>query len=166
MNNSFEKIPTHIFENQTDASKIIAQKIAEEIRAKQAEGKDCVLGLATGSSPKNVYKELVRMHREEGLSFANVVSFNLDEYYPISKTAPQSYDNFMKENLFNHVDIKPENINIPNGEIPKDEVKEHCREYEEKSIPTAASISRFWGLVTTATSVSTSRALPCSPKRV
>lgn len=132
MNNSFEKIPTHIFGNQADASVIIAQKIAEVIREKQRENKTCVLGLATGSSPKNVYKELVRMHREEGLSFAHVVSFNLDEYYPIAKTAPQSYDNFMRQNLFNHVDIKPENINIPNGEISKDEVKEHCREYEEK----------------------------------
>lgn len=132
MNNSFEKIPTHIFENQVDASVVIAQKIAEVIRERQSENKTCVLGLATGSSPKNVYKELVRMHREEGLSFANVVSFNLDEYYPIAKTAPQSYDNFMRQNLFNHVDIKPENINIPNGEIAKDEVKEHCREYEEK----------------------------------
>lgn len=132
MNNSFEKIPTHIFENQVDASVVIAQKIAEVIRERQSENKTCVLGLATGSSPKNVYKELVRMHREEGLSFANVVSFNLDEYYPIAKTAPQSYDNFMRQNLFNHVDIKPENINIPNGEISKDEVKEHCREYEEK----------------------------------
>lgn len=132
MNNSFEKIPTHIFENQVDASVVIAQKIAEVIRERQSENKTCVLGLATGSSPKNVYKELVRMHREEDLSFANVVSFNLDEYYPIAKTAPQSYDNFMRQNLFNHVDIKPENINIPNGEIAKDEVKEHCREYEEK----------------------------------
>ncbi len=132
MTNSFEKIPTHIFDNQVDASKVIARKIADEIKEKQSNGKICVLGLATGSSPKNVYKELVRMHKEEGLSFSNVVSFNLDEYYPISKEAPQSYDNFMKVNLFNHVDIKPENINIPNGEISKEEVKEHCRAYEEK----------------------------------
>lgn len=132
MNNSFEKIPTHIFDDQVHASTIIAQKIADVIRERQSENKICVLGLATGSSPKNVYKELVRMHREEGLSFANVVTFNLDEYYPISKTAPQSYDNFMHQNLFNHIDIKPENINIPNGETPKEEVKEHCRAYEEK----------------------------------
>lgn len=132
MKNSFEKIPTHIFENQETASIEIAKKIAETIRKKQAENKPCVLGLATGSSPKNVYKELVRMHREEGLSFQNVVTFNLDEYYPISKSAPQSYDTFMKENLFNYIDIKPENIHIPNGEIHKDEVKEHCKTYEEK----------------------------------
>lgn len=132
MNISFEKIPTHIFENQESASIEIAKKIANVIREKQAENKPCVLGLATGSSPKNVYKELVRMHREEGLSFQNVITFNLDEYYPISKSAPQSYDTFMKENLFNHIDIKPENIHIPNGEIHKDEVKEHCKAYEEK----------------------------------
>lgn len=132
MNISFEKIPTHIFQNQQEASIEIAQKIANVIREKQAENKPCVLGLATGNSPKNVYKELVRMHQEEGLSFQNVITFNLDEYYPISKNAPQSYDTFMKENLFNHIDIKPENIHIPNGEIHKDEVKEHCKAYEEK----------------------------------
>lgn len=132
MKNTFEKIPTHIFENATTASVMIAGKIAEVIRRKQAEGQQCVLGLATGSSPKNVYKELVRMHREEGLSFANVVTFNLDEYYPIAKTAPQSYDHFMKKNLFDHVDINPQNIHIPNGELSKEEVKEDCRAYEEK----------------------------------
>lgn len=132
MNNYFEKLPTHIYANDGEGSVVIAQKIAEVIKQKQAENKLCVLGLATGNSPKKVYKELVRMHNEEGLSFQNVVSFNLDEYYPISKTAPQSYDNFMKENLFNHVDIKPENIHIPNGEIAKAQVKSHCREYEEK----------------------------------
>lgn len=132
MNNSFEKIPTHIFENQKDASVVIAQKIAETIKEKQAKNEVCVLGLATGSSPKEVYKELVRLHKEEGLSFANVVTFNLDEYYPLSKSAVQSYDNFMKVNLFNHIDIKPENINIPDGEIEKDAVKEYCKAYEEK----------------------------------
>lgn len=132
MNNSFEKIPTHVFEDQSNASLEIAKQIANVIREKQSKNEICVLGLATGGSPKKVYKELVRMHREEGLSFQNVVSFNLDEYYPISKEAPQSYDSFMKENLFNHVDIKPENINIPNGEIAKEDVKEHCKAYEEK----------------------------------
>ena len=79
MNNYFEKLPTHIFENQEEASLVIAQRIAECIREKQALGEKCVLGLATGSSPKKVYQELVRLHKEEGLSFKNVVTFNLDE---------------------------------------------------------------------------------------
>ena len=74
-----------------------------------------MLGLATGSTPLRVYKELIRMHKEEGLSFKNVVTFNLDEYYPILKTDPESYNYYMDFNLFNHIDIPRENINIPNG---------------------------------------------------
>ncbi|MFV8328424.1 glucosamine-6-phosphate deaminase, partial [Flavobacterium sp. ZS1P14] len=77
----FEKIHNEIFKNSVEASKIVAQEIAALIRSKQAENKSCVLGLATGSSPIKVYEELVRMHQEEGLSFSNVVTFNLDEYY-------------------------------------------------------------------------------------
>ncbi len=132
MNNYFEKLPTHIFENQEEASLVIAQRIAECIREKQALGEKCVLGLATGSSPKKVYQELVRLHKEEGLSFKNVVTFNLDEYYPLSKEADQSYNNFMRVNLFNHVDINFDNINIPDGEVAKGDLKQHCREYEDK----------------------------------
>jgi glucosamine-6-phosphate deaminase len=130
MLDSFEKIPTQIFPSAQEGSVVIAQEIAKCIREKQAQNQSCVLGLATGSSPKKVYAELVRMHREEGLSFANVVAFNLDEYYPIAKDAKQSYDNFMKVNLFNHVDIKPENLHIPNGEVAKDDIKAQCKAYE------------------------------------
>jgi glucosamine-6-phosphate deaminase len=92
----------------------------------------CVLGLATGSSPISVYRELVRLHQEEGLSFQNVISFNLDEYYPISKDDIQSYHYFMHIHLFNHVDIKPENIHIPNGELPTDKTRNFCIQYEQK----------------------------------
>ncbi|HEY8396805.1 MAG TPA: glucosamine-6-phosphate deaminase [Flavihumibacter sp.] len=130
MVDSFEKVPVRIFSNLKEGSRFIAQEIAAAIRQKQAEGKNCVLGLATGSSPKTVYAELVRMHKEEGLSFSNVITFNLDEYYPIDRDALQSYNRYMKEQLFNHVDIKPENIHIPNGELPKDEIKKHCAEYD------------------------------------
>ncbi|WP_262919476.1 6-phosphogluconolactonase [Niabella hibiscisoli] len=116
---SLEKISVNIQADVKSGSKVIAQTIAHLIREKQQQGQNCVLGLATGSSPKTLYAELVRMHKEEGLSFSNVISFNLDEYYPISKEAPQSYNRFMHNHLFDQVDIKPENIHIPNGEIKK-----------------------------------------------
>ncbi|SHH19113.1 Glucosamine-6-phosphate isomerases/6-phosphogluconolactonase, partial [Flavobacterium frigidimaris] len=103
----FEKIHNEIFRNSTEASVIVAQEIAQLIRSKQEKGKSCVLGLATGSSPIKVYEELVRMHKEEGLSFSNVITFNLDEYYPMTKENHQSYHYFMHQHLFNHIDIKP-----------------------------------------------------------
>src|ERR1700720_571067 len=90
-----------------------------------------ILGLATGSSPKSLYAELVRLHREEKLSFKNVITFNLDEYYPIENDALQSYNRFMKEQLFYKVDIDPKNCHIPNGEWPKEDIKKHCIEYEK-----------------------------------
>ncbi|MDX1956424.1 MAG: glucosamine-6-phosphate deaminase [Chitinophagaceae bacterium] len=131
MVDSFEKIPVHIFPDLKKGSQYVAKLIADLIRKKQAEGKKCVLGLATGSTPKTLYAELVRLHKEEGLSFKNVISFNLDEYYPIDRDAMQSYYNFMHRYLFNHVDIDPANIHLPNGELPKDEIKKHCLDYEQ-----------------------------------
>lgn len=128
---SFEKIPVIISEDSKQGSKWAALEIANLIRAKQKKKEKCVLGLATGSTPKTLYAELVRMHREEGLSFKNVVTFNLDEYYPIDNQALQSYNRFMRFNLFDHVDIHPKNIHIPNGEIPKEQIKEHCKQYEK-----------------------------------
>lgn len=128
---SFEKIPVRITEDSKQGSKWAAQEIANLIKAKQKKKEKCVLGLATGSTPKTLYAELVRLHREEGLSFKNVVTFNLDEYYPIDNQALQSYNRFMRFNLFDHIDIHPKNINIPNGEIPKEQIKEHCRHYEK-----------------------------------
>ena len=105
MVDSFEKIPVRIFDSIQEGSKFIAKEIATLIREKEAKNEKCVLGLATGSSPKTLYAELVRMHRQEGLSFRNVVTFNLDEYYPIDNDALQSYNRFMKEQLFNKIDI-------------------------------------------------------------
>ena len=105
-----EKIHTEVFSNSEEASKLIAKEIAFTIKKKESTGKPCVLGLATGSSPLSVYKELIRLHQEEGLSFNNVITFNLDEYYPIQPHELQSYVRFMNEHLFNHIDIKPENI--------------------------------------------------------
>ncbi|MFT4156224.1 MAG: glucosamine-6-phosphate deaminase [Parafilimonas sp.] len=131
MVDSFEKIPVEIFPSPKEGSQYAAGEIAKLIRQKQAEGKPCVLGLATGSTPISMYKELVRLHREEGLSFKNVITFNLDEYFPIAKTAFQSYWSFMHRHLFDHIDIAPENIHIPNGELSKEEARKHCMEYEQ-----------------------------------
>ncbi|MDN3665193.1 glucosamine-6-phosphate deaminase [Algibacter miyuki] len=128
----FEKIHNVIFESSQEASIIVAQEIASLIKEKSAQNKPCVLGLATGSSPIKVYEELVRMHKEDGLSFANVVSFNLDEYYPMGKTNIQSYYYFMHEHLFNHVDILPENVNVPNGTVSPEELHQYCIDYENK----------------------------------
>ncbi|MDA6072850.1 6-phosphogluconolactonase, partial [Flavobacterium sp. AC] len=106
------------------------QEIAQLIRSKQEKGKSCVLGLATGSSPIKVYEELVRIHKEEGLSFSNVITFNLDEYYPMTKENNQSYHYFMHQHLFNHIDIKPENVNIPDGTVNIEELNQYCIDYE------------------------------------
>jgi glucosamine-6-phosphate isomerase len=130
MVDSFEKLPVRIYPNLKEGSRFVAQEIAALIRAKQAAGAPCILGLATGSSPRSMYAELVRMHKEEGLSFKNVITFNLDEYYPIENDALQSYNRFMHVHLFDHIDIDPKNIHIPNGEIPKENIKAHCLEYE------------------------------------
>jgi glucosamine-6-phosphate deaminase len=111
---------------------MVAHEIAILIRQKEQKGKQCILGLATGSSPIKVYEELVRMHKEEGLSFSNVVSFNLDEYYPMNKRNAQSYHHFMHEYLFNHIDILPENIHIPNGELKTQDLHQFCSDYDIK----------------------------------
>lgn len=129
---AFERIPVKIFETAAQGSLFAAKEVAKLIREKQAAKKNCVLGLATGSTPKSLYTELIRMHREEGLSFENVVTFNLDEYYPIEKDAWQSYNSYMHRLLFNHINIKKENIHIPNGALPKEEVKKHAADYERK----------------------------------
>lgn len=126
----FEKIHNVIFDNSDVASIKVAREIADLIREKQNEKKSCVLGLATGSSPIMVYEELVRMHVEENLSFNNVITFNLDEYYPMDIENSQSYHYFMHDHLFNHIDILPENIHIPNGKIPQDEIHQYCIDYE------------------------------------
>lgn len=128
----FEKIHNIIFSNSNEASICVAHEIADLIKSKQAENKFCVLGLATGSSPIKVYEELVRMHQEENLSFSNVITFNLDEYYPMNKNSVQSYHYFMHQHLFDHIDIKSENINIPDGGISPDSIKQYCIDFGKK----------------------------------
>ncbi len=128
----FEKVHVEVFASSHVGSLAIANEIADLIRKKQKANEMCVLGLATGSSPIKVYEELVRQHKEEGLSFKNVVTFNLDEYFPMEKTNTQSYYYFMHEHLFDHVDILPENIHIPDGSIALDDVYQYCLDYEAK----------------------------------
>lgn len=128
----YEKLHNVIVKSSTEGSKLIANSIALLIKEKQGQNKMCVLGLATGSSPLSIYRELVRLHKEENLSFENVISFNLDEYYPLAKEDVQSYHYFMHSNLFDHVNIKPENINIPSGEVSPDKLRISCISYEEK----------------------------------
>ncbi|MDO6807478.1 glucosamine-6-phosphate deaminase [Zobellia galactanivorans] len=128
----FEKIHNVIFSDSNEASIKVAEEIADLIQKKQEAGKKCVLGLATGSSPIRVYEELVRMHKEEGLSFKNVITFNLDEYLPMEKDNRQSYWYFMHEHLFNHVDIPTDNIHIPDGTIAGEKVIEYCIAYDNE----------------------------------
>ena len=131
MVDSFEKIPCTIFPDLKLSTSYVANIVAQLIKSKQQKNEPCVLGLATGSTPKTLYAELVRMHQNEGLSFKNVITFNLDEYYPIEKEAMQSYHNYMHRLFFNHIDIDPKNIHIPNGSLPKDQIKQHCAAYEK-----------------------------------
>lgn len=131
-NTRFEKIHNVVYDDAYFASSVVAMEIADLIRSKEKEGKPCVLGLATGSSPIRVYEELVRMHREEGLSFKNVVTFNLDEYYPMTRQNVQSYHYFMHEYLFKYIDIPEENINIPKGDLEPDDILDFCVNYEKK----------------------------------
>ncbi len=126
-----ELIPTRVFPSADEVSIAVARDIAALIRERAAEGRTAVLGLATGSTPMTVYAELVRLHQEDGLSFRNVVTFNLDEYYPIAPAALQSYHRFMHEHLFDHVDIDPAAIHIPDGTLPIEAVPAYTRDYEQ-----------------------------------
>jgi len=130
--NKYEKIPTEIHTSSDDASAAVASEIATLIRQKGHEGKQCVLGLATGSTPKGVYRELVRMHHEENLDFSHVVTFNLDEYYPMDPESRHSYRYFMDYHLFNHINIPRKNIHIPDGTVKKEDLVHYCNEYERK----------------------------------
>lgn len=120
-----------IFPDGDKASKYIAKEIADFISDKNSKKERSVLGLPTGNTPIQVYEELIR-HHNEGLSFRNVITFNLDEYYPMVASRKESYHTYMNINLFNHIDIQKENVHIPDGSIPGDMIKSYCDEYEEK----------------------------------
>lgn len=127
-----------VFENIKSGSLHAAQLIADEISMNNSVQENTVLGLATGSTPIQMYDELINIHKN-GVSFANVVSYNLDEYYPIKKSSSQSYHSFMNEHLFKHVDMHPENRFVPNGELEEAAISDYCKEYEQ-------SISRNGGI--------------------
>ena len=128
----FEKVRTVICPDSGHACSELAADAAAMIRAKAEAGETAVLGLATGSTPVPFYRELIRLHREEGLSFQNVVTFNLDEYYGLDADHRESYARFMNEQLFSHIDIPEENVNVPDGTVALDEVYDSCMAYEAK----------------------------------
>lgn len=130
--NPCEKIPTLVHASADAATQAVAHEIARIIRAGEEAGEPVVLGLATGSTPIAVYRELVRMHREEGLSFRGVTTFNLDEYFPCAPEADHSYRRFMQEHLFDHIDIDPERTHVPDGNLDRAEVPAHCADYEAR----------------------------------
>ena len=125
-----ERIPVLVEETYDEIARRVARGIADLVRSRHGAGKTTVLGLATGSTPIGVYRELIRLHREESLDFSKVVTFNLDEYYPMAPTSLHSYHRFMWENLFEHVNIEAKNVHIPRGDIPRARIEEHALEYE------------------------------------
>ncbi len=126
-----ERIPVTIHDGSEDACAVLAAEIAELIRTKARAGERAVLGLATGATPVGLYRELIRLHREEGLTFANVTTFNLDEYHGLPREHPESYWRFMHDQLFDHVDIPPDQIHLPDGTVERQDVYPHCQSYEE-----------------------------------
>ena len=130
----FERINTIIYENSQEASYYVAQEIISLVSQRQKEGKKMVLGLPTGSTPIKVYDYLVQAHKEQGVSFSNVISFNLDEYFPMHSESIHSYVRFMREHLFDHLDIPAHQINIPDGQQNKESVRAYCQNYEQKII--------------------------------
>ncbi|MCK5651998.1 MAG: 6-phosphogluconolactonase, partial [Gemmatimonadetes bacterium] len=125
---SRERIPTTIL-GHGEIARTIAERIAGLIREKNDRGESTVLGLATGSTPIGVYRELIRMHREEALDFSRVVTFSLDEYLPMDPDSHHSYARFMRENLFDHINIDKANTRVPDGTAADPAAS--CQQYEE-----------------------------------
>jgi glucosamine-6-phosphate deaminase len=128
----FEKIRTKVFPDSETAVRELAAGISNFIKQRQAENRPAVLGLATGSTPVKLYQELIRLHRDEGLSFKNVITFNLDEYYGLAPGHPESYRHFMEVQLFRHIDLPAAQAHVPDGLIERDKVFEYCASYEAK----------------------------------
>lgn len=126
------RIPTRLCPSSDAAAQYVAREVAALVRQRAVEGRSVVLGLPTGSTPVGVYRELIRMHREEGLDLSHAITFNLDEYVPMAPDGLQSYHRWMRENFFDHVNIRPEHIHIPRGDLPRREIEPHCRRYEEQ----------------------------------
>jgi len=128
---STENVPVRIYETAEAASRVVAREIADLIRQRHARGRPTVLGLTTGHTPLQVYRTLARMRAEEGLDFSRVVTFNLDEYWPIDPSVRQSHHAWMRENFFDHVNVPAENIHVPSCTAAEDQLEAHCRAYEQ-----------------------------------
>jgi glucosamine-6-phosphate deaminase len=126
------KVPTLVFPTSGQAARHVALMIESLIRTNNSAGRPTVLGLPTGSTPVGLYRELIRLHKEQGLDFSRVVTFNLDEYHPMPGDDPHSYRRWMFEAFFNHVNIPHANIHIPDGSIPAEESEDFCLRYEQK----------------------------------
>ena len=133
------RIPTLVFKNSVETSRHAARLIEKIIRDNNAANRRTVLGLATGSTPVGLYRELIQIHKAEGLDFSRVVTFNLDEYFPMPSDDPQSYRRWMNETLFNHINIRPENVHVPDGMIRPETIEDYCDAYE-------AEIRKFGGI--------------------
>ena len=123
--------PCYVFETASSLSRHVAQLVAGIIRERNALGQKAVLGLPTGSTPVDVYRELIRMHQEEDLDFSQVVTFNLDEYYPIRADQLQSFRRWMMENFFQHINLPPEQTHVPDSAVPQADMPAYCRHYEQ-----------------------------------
>ena len=121
-----------MFHGSREADTHVALVIESLIRQNNSAGIPTVLGLPTGSTPIGVYRELIRQHREEELDFSLVVTFNLDEYWPMDPGSIHSYRRWMQETFFDHVNIDPKNIHIPRGDIPREQVDTFCDDYERE----------------------------------
>jgi glucosamine-6-phosphate deaminase len=142
----YEKVPISIFSDAEIASDLVAKQVANLIKEKQKAGENCVLGLVAGSTAVGVYERLTELHKKEGLSFKNVIAFNVNEYYPIAKDELQSHYRYLYEYLFNEVDILPENIHLIPGDLKKDEIQPFCKEYEKKIRETGGIDLQLLGL--------------------
>ncbi|MGH9677883.1 MAG: glucosamine-6-phosphate deaminase, partial [Candidatus Acidiferrum sp.] len=121
-----------VFATSVQAARHVALMIESLIRQNNSAGRHTVLGLPTGSTPVSLYRELIRLHHETGLDFSRVITFNLDEYFPMRADDPQSYRRWMQETFFNHVNIPPQNIHVPDGTIASEEVDDYCARYEQR----------------------------------
>ncbi len=124
------RIPSFVYDTPGELARHVAHVIASLIRERNAHGQDAVLALPTGSSPTSIYRELVRLHRDEGLDFSRVVVFGLDEFYGLEPEQPQSHSARLHEHLLRHVNVRPENVHLHDGQASAEQVAENARQFE------------------------------------
>ena len=129
----YEKIATQVYESEYEGVQYVADTIVKAIKEHQ-EARPFALGLTTGKTPLGLYRELVKRYQQGEVSFANVVVYSLDEFYPIAPSEAQSRNYRIHEELLDHIDIKPENINFPDGTLPREQLSEFCAKYGHNKI--------------------------------